>query len=598
MSLLSQKNPASIPSVSRDSGAMAERVRHLDWTVTPLGAMDNWSQALRTALGLLLHARFPMMLFWGPQSICFYNDAHLPNLKKAGKHPSALGAPAQVVWPEIWLSIKPYLEQVLAGQEAVWTEDQLISTSNNAAMLEEFQTCDYSAVCNESGIPEGVFITCLKNTHGAAQLQTLQNHAEALRLAVDTAELATCDLDLLTNTLSANERFEAWFGLETSVVTHLSDVLEITAAEDRDRVSKAYEEALDPLQKAPYDLEYTIRPSNKPERIVRARGRVLFNESQLAHRFHASLQDITSEVRSRQAAAERGRHLDNILSQVNAGIVQADLTGRIIEVNKMYCELLGYSREELLTKTVADITHPEDRMPTQQRFELCVREGKNFFIEKRYIRKDGAIVWVNNSVTRVTNNQGGFFVTAVSIDITDTVMAGTIIKNSEEQLRISIESGDLGTYDFFPQTGKIIMSERNKKLFGLPPHQEPSYENFLHAVHPEDRARTEVLIAQAMQPGTGVYENEHRTQVVQEGLPLWVRSKGKVDFDSQGKAVRFTGVTQDITKQKEILRSLQLQSLVLEKMNEGVSVSDETGIKLLTNPAEDTMFGYAPGELI
>ncbi|HVF96016.1 MAG TPA: PAS domain S-box protein, partial [Flavisolibacter sp.] len=71
-----------------------------------------------------------------------------------------------------------------------------------------------------------------------------------------------------------------------------------------------------------------------------------------------------------------------------------------------------------------------------------------------------------------------------------------------------------------------------------------------------------------------------------------------ISFDIEGKPVRFTGISQEITKQKEILASLQLQSLVLERMDEGVSVSDENGIILLTNSAEDEMFGYAAGELI
>jgi len=96
----------------------------------------------------------------------------------------------------------------------------------------------------------------------------------------------------------------------------------------------------------------------------------------------------------------------------------------------------------------------------------------------------------------------------------------------------------------------------------------------------------------------GLYEDEYRTIGITDGKLRWVRSKGKISFDLDGKPLRFTGVTQDITLQKEILESLQLQSMILKLMDEGVSVSDENGYILLTNPAEDKMFGYERGELV
>ena len=72
-------------------GEMADRVAAHDWASTPLGAIDQWPQSLRTAVSLLLNTRYPMFLFWGPDATCIYNDAYRPSLGQ-GMHPAALGA--------------------------------------------------------------------------------------------------------------------------------------------------------------------------------------------------------------------------------------------------------------------------------------------------------------------------------------------------------------------------------------------------------------------------------------------------------------------------------------------------------------------------
>jgi len=186
-----------------------------------------------------------------------------------------------------------------------------------------------------------------------------------------------------------------------------------------------------------------------------------------------------------------------------------------------------------------------------------------------------------------------------AVDVTEQIIARRKIEESEEQLRIALEGGEFGMYDFYPQTGELIWSNKTKEFFGLPDSAPVNFDTYLNGLHPDDKERSQAAIEKAMNPKNGgFYENEYRTIGITDGKLRWIKSKGKINFDEGGKPVRFTGVTQDITKQKEILRSLQLQSLVLERMDEGVSVSDENGIILLTNSAEDKMFGYKVGELV
>src|SRR5688572_32581203 len=107
-------------------GEMGKLMRSRDWSRTPLGPPVEWPQSLRTTLSIILNSKFPMFLWWGPELICFYNDAYRPSLGNDGKHPHILGMRAEEAWSEIWATIKPLIDQVLSGGGATWSEDQLI----------------------------------------------------------------------------------------------------------------------------------------------------------------------------------------------------------------------------------------------------------------------------------------------------------------------------------------------------------------------------------------------------------------------------------------------------------------------------------------
>src|SRR6186997_219703 len=93
-------------------GEMARLIRAKDWSKTSLGQPAYWPQSLRITLSIILNSKFPMFLWWGPELLCFYNDAYRPSLGIEGKHPSILGMNAEQAWVEIWHVIKPLINKV------------------------------------------------------------------------------------------------------------------------------------------------------------------------------------------------------------------------------------------------------------------------------------------------------------------------------------------------------------------------------------------------------------------------------------------------------------------------------------------------------
>src|SRR5262247_1603969 len=110
-------------------GEMGKLIREMDWSQTPLGPIESWPQSLKTAVRIMLTSRQPIWLGWGEQLIKFYNDPYKEIV--GGKHPSALGQPAAVVWRDIWNEIGPMLETAMGGVEGTYVEEQLLIMERN-----------------------------------------------------------------------------------------------------------------------------------------------------------------------------------------------------------------------------------------------------------------------------------------------------------------------------------------------------------------------------------------------------------------------------------------------------------------------------------
>lgn len=124
---------------------------------------------------------------------------------------------------------------------------------------------------------------------------------------------------------------------------------------------------------------------------------------------------------------------------------------------------------------------------------------------------------------------------------------------AEESLALAIEATQLGTFDFSPQTGKLIFSELTKRHFGLYPDVEVTYDMFLRAVHPGDRKRLNMGVQDTQRTASNdKFASEFRTIGIDDGVMRWISCWGRIFFDAQGKPVRFVGVTCDITDRKKL----------------------------------------------
>jgi PAS domain S-box-containing protein len=130
--------------------------------------------------------------------------------------------------------------------------------------------------------------------------------------------------------------------------------------------------------------------------------------------------DITARKRAEEALREGDERFRAVANQATVGVARSDFGGRFTFANPRFCEIVGYTQAELLEMCMQDITHPEDLPANLEQFHRLAHEGTDFVIDKRYIRKDGRVIWVNNSVSAVRDAQGRLGgALAVTLDITE-----------------------------------------------------------------------------------------------------------------------------------------------------------------------------------
>ncbi len=170
-------------AVFLQGGAMGDLMRRHDWSATPLGDPQGWPQPLRTLVSVILAAKQPMYVTWGPSHTLLYNDAYATLL--GGKHPAALGRPFMDVWAEIEADIQPLMDAVMDGNP-VHMDDITLMVDRRGKLEEAHFAFSYTPVRDENGFVQGLFCPCSETTQ-----QVIADRAlTAAKLAAEQANLA------------------------------------------------------------------------------------------------------------------------------------------------------------------------------------------------------------------------------------------------------------------------------------------------------------------------------------------------------------------------------------------------------------------------
>jgi PAS domain S-box-containing protein len=194
------------------------------------------------------------------------------------------------------------------------------------------------------------------------------------------------------------------------------------------------------------------------------------------------------------------QHFKAVFDQAAMGIGEADRNGRFLLVNQRFCQMLGYSLEELRQLTIRQVTHPDDWPQNKAAFDEAVASGKQYDMEKRYIRKDGSALWVHLSVSWVPHGgaDGDGFALAIVEDINDRKQAQDELRqakleaeaaNASKDQFLAVLSHELRT----PLTPVLTMVQVMEADDELPGEQRQAVEMIRRNVEMEARLIDDLL---------------------------------------------------------------------------------------------------------
>ncbi|MEP0918733.1 ATP-binding protein [Leptolyngbya sp. DQ-M1] len=178
-------------------GEMGTRMQAMEWAQTPVGAVESWSQSLKSTVRTLLGSRYPMILLWEQELIQIYNDAYINLI--GTKHPYALGRSIRETQAESWDVIGPMITEVMTTGVPNWVEDQMLAVNRSGYNEEAHFSLSYSAVEDDAGAIRGMLCVCSEVTQQVLGERRLRLQRDLAARAGETRSVdATCQDILAT----------------------------------------------------------------------------------------------------------------------------------------------------------------------------------------------------------------------------------------------------------------------------------------------------------------------------------------------------------------------------------------------------------------
>lgn len=295
--------------------------------------------------------------------------------------------------------------------------------------------------------------------------------------------------------------------------------------------------------------------------------------------------DITERKKAEEllrASEEKFRTLfENMGVGVALGRADAPPTGRelVIEPNPALQKFLQYTRGELHTKTIADLSHPEDLKKDLKLMDELLSGRRTFYgMEKRYIRKDGQVVWGYLTVSPLRDSQGNTRSIVVTVqDITDRKRAEEALKKSEEKYRQLIESLNEGIW--------VIDENEYTTYANLPMGEMLGYtvEEMMgkHLFEFMNEKSVEICKNNLERGKRGIKEQYEFEFLKKNGTPVYTTIETSPIFDDDGNYIGAIAGVMDITDRKkaeELLReSEELYRKLMQTSPDAVIVTDLEG---------------------
>jgi len=309
--------------------------------------------------------------------------------------------------------------------------------------------------------------------------------------------------------------------------------------------------------------------------------------------FSGVLLDITPQKEAEQAQREQAEVLRLFFDLPFLGMaVSSPTEKRWLQVNDRLCEILGYSRDELLRMTWTEMTPPGDLERNVELFDELIAGRRNGYqLAKRFVRKDGRIVHTEIDVKALREPDGRVRQLYATVqDVTERKAAEEALRRSQAMLLRAQEIARMGSWSQDLRTGEFTWSPQTYAIHEIEPDGKPlSLDKVVGLLHPDDAARARQRYEEALQAGGQPYDIRYRLRMA-DGRVKHLLVKVAFEFDS-GQPVRSVGMVVDETELLEAQRDRDRLVSVMENTTDIVSMADGQGRVFYFNRAGYEVLG-------
>ena len=310
-------------------------------------------------------------------------------------------------------------------------------------------------------------------------------------------------------------------------------------------------------------------------------------------------------ITTQNELAENLKRAETLASAVidNAGalVTVLDKEGRFVRFNHACEQISGYFFEDVEGKYPWDTVLPTEEADTvrRQAFEAMANDPtvmEGYYIND-WISRDGERHLIEWSNTLILDNGRMEYMVSVGIDITERKQTEENLLQSREQLNEAQRIARLGSWTLNLKSNQLVWSDEIFRLFELDRENfEPSYEAFLEAIHPDDRALVSQAYAESLE-NRRPYKITHRL-LLGEGRIKFVEESCETLYDEAGNPVISHGTVQDVTEQKLAEDTISLYANVFRHSAEAIMITDHDNRIVAINPALASLTGYTLDELV